>query len=102
MISVQVTYRIKPDFVEKNKKNIHNFLVDFKSMLTTKFLYNVYVKEDGLTFVHHSMYADEAMQQEVLNTPSFLAFQRERDEHGLIEAPSIEILTHIGSSMRTI
>jgi quinol monooxygenase YgiN len=99
MIAVQVTYKVKADFFEENKSNISAFLADFKAMHTSKFLYHVYVKEDGLTFVHVSMYENSEIQQQILNTPSFLAFQKQRDESGLIAAPVVEILKHLGSSL---
>lgn len=102
MIAVQVTYKVKAGFVEENKANINAFLADFKEMQTSRFLYHVYVKADGLTFVHVSMYESVAMQEQVLNTPSFLKFQQSRDESGLNELPIIENLTHLGSSISLI
>ncbi|MFN0254172.1 hypothetical protein [Pedobacter ureilyticus] len=102
MIAVQVTYKVKVDFVAENKSNISTFLADFKEMHTSRFLYNVYVKEDGLTFVHVSMYENAEIQQQVLNTPSFVKFQQRRDESGLAELPIIENLTHLGSSISLI
>lgn len=102
MITVQVTYKVKADFVEANRNNIAVFLADFKEMQTSRFLYHIYVKEDGLTFVHLSMYESEEIQQQVLNTASFIAFQKQRDENGLIEAPVIESLKHLGSSLSLV
>jgi hypothetical protein len=102
MIAVQVTYKINADFFEENKRNIAKFLADFKELRNSKFLYHVYVKDDGLTFVHLSMYENEQIQSEVLNIPSFLAFQRERDAKGLVVPPLIEDLQHLGSSISTV
>lgn len=101
MVAVQVTYKINADFVEVNKSNIATFLNDFKELRNSKFLYHAYVKEDGLTFVHVSMYQSEEIQQEVLSTPSFVAFQMQRDQN-LAEAPIIERLAHVGSSLGLI
>ena len=102
MIAVQVTYKVKVDFVEENKSNISAFLADFKEMHTSRFLYHVYVKEDGLTFVHVSMYENTEIQEKVLNTPSFIKFQEVRDQSGLTELPTIENLAHLGSSISLI
>lgn len=99
MIAVQVTYKVKADFVDQNKSNISVFLADFKEMLSSGFLYHVYVKADGLTFVHVSMYESEQVQEQVLNTPSFVSFQQKRDESGLTEAPVVEKMSHLGSSL---
>ena len=85
MISVIVTYKVKPEFVEHNKQNIQQFLADFKKFDTSQFQYNVYTKSDEMTFVHHSIYNDGNIQAELLNVPSFVAFQKARDQSGLAE-----------------
>jgi hypothetical protein len=99
MISVSVTYSVKPEFVELNKQNIAVFLSDFKELRSTIFFYNVYVKQDGLTFVHFSMYECAEIQNTILSVPSFIEFQRNRDESGLLAEPVIEVLDHLGSSL---
>jgi quinol monooxygenase YgiN len=98
MIAVIVTYKVKPEFVEQNKRHIQQFLKDFKQLDTSGFEYNVYTKEDNLTFVHHSIYRDEKIQAEVLNVPSFKEFQRLRDESGLNDTHKVEVLNVIGST----
>ncbi|AEA45294.1 hypothetical protein [Fluviicola taffensis] len=97
MISVIVTYQIKPEFVEQNKENIQAFLNDFEQLDASKFKYNVFVKEDGVSFVHYSQYSDEEMQNMLLNIKSFKAFQQMRDESGLNDSHRVEILQSIGS-----
>lgn len=99
MISVKVSYTVKPEFIDQNKNNISVFLADFKKLNTLNFLYNVYLQEDGLTFLHVSMYENEEVQNQILNVPSFLNFQKERDESGLDGMVSIESLQLIGSSL---
>lgn len=102
MISVKVSYTVKPEFAAKNKQNITTFLTDFKQLKQLKFLYNVYLQDDGLTFLHISMYENEEVQQLILATPSFLSFQQQRDESGLIVSPSIERLSLFGSSLGVV
>ena len=63
MISVMVSYKVKQEFVDQNKANIANFIKDFKQQDTSKFQYHVFCKQDGLTFVHHSIYQDENTQK---------------------------------------
>lgn len=92
MISVIVSYTVKPEFVSENKSNIQKFLNDFKNLDQTKFEYKVFVKEDSVTFVHFSNYENEAVQNEVLNIPSFKEFQRLRDESGLNDSHKVEFL----------
>ena len=98
MIVVIVTYTVKAEFVEQNKQHIQQFLRDFKNLDASGFEYNVYTKEDDLTFVHHSIYKDEKIQTEVLNVPSFKEFQRLRDESGLHDSHKVEVLTLVGST----
>ena len=95
MINVLVTYTVKPEFVSENKTNIQKFLDDFKKLDPTTFEYKVYLKEDGVTFLHSSNYINEEVQHEVLNVPSFKEFQRLRDESGLNGSHTIEILQPI-------
>ncbi|KPE49867.1 hypothetical protein [Chryseobacterium indologenes] len=95
MINVMVTYTVKPEFVSENKANIQKFLDDFQNLDQETFEYKVYVKEDGVTFLHYSSYINEEVQHEVLNVPSFKNFQRLRDESGLNGSHKVEILQSI-------
>lgn len=95
MINVMVTYTVKPEFVSENRTNIQKFLDDFKKLDPATFDYKVYLKEDGVTFLHSSNYINEEVQHEVLNVPSFKEFQRLRDESGLNGSHTIEILQSI-------
>ena len=96
MINVIVTYTVKSEFVSENKSNIQKFLSDFKALDQSKFEYKVFVKEDGVTFVHISNYENEEVQNMVLNIPSFKEFQRLRDESGLNDSHKVEILQYVG------
>lgn len=95
MINVIVTYTVNPEYVSENKTHIQKFLDDFKNLNQETFEYKVYVKEDGVTFLHYSNYINEEVQHEVLNVPSFKEFQRLRDESGLNGTHKVEILQSI-------
>lgn len=95
MINVIVTYTVKPEFVSENTSNIQTFLDDFKQLDQSTFEYKVYLKEDGITFLHYSNYINEEIQNEVLNTPSFKEFQKLRDESGLNGSHKVEFLQTI-------
>lgn len=95
MINVIVSYTVKPEFVSANKANIEKFLNDFKNLDQSTFEYKVFVKKDGVTFLHYSNYANEEVQHEVLNVPSFKEFQRLRDESGLNGSHKVEFLQSI-------
>lgn len=95
MINVIVSYTVKPEFVTENKTNLQKFLDDFKNLDQETFEYKVYIKEDGVTFLHYSNYINEEVQHEVLNVPSFKEFQKLRDESGLNGSHKVEILQSI-------
>ncbi|BAP33054.1 uncharacterized protein CHSO_4017 [Chryseobacterium sp. StRB126] len=95
MINVIVSYTVKPEFVPVNKANIQKFLNDFKNLDQSTFEYKVFVKEDGVTFLHYSNYSNEDVQHEVLNIPSFKEFQKLRDESGLNDSHKVEFLQSI-------
>lgn len=98
MIIVKVTYTVKPDFVQKNQENINLFMVDFKKLNTNNFQYVSYLCGDGKTFVHLSHYKNEEIQKLLLQVPSFLFFQKHRDDSGLEVLPQIEVMQLVASS----
>lgn len=97
MINVIVTYTIPKDFVETNKVNINRFLQDFKSLKQSEFSYRI-LQKDEQTFVHISKYLNEEIQKQLLNIPSFLEFQKQRDESCDDIQQKIEVLEFVGSS----
>lgn len=98
MIIVKVTYTVKPDFAQKNQENINLFMADFKKMNTNDFRYVSYLCEDGKTFVHISHYQNEEIQSRLLQVPTFLSFQKQRDDSGLEGLPKIEVMKVVASS----
>lgn len=98
MINVIVSYTIDKDFVTTNQRNIDRFLKDFNQLNQTQFSYRVLLKEDGQTFVHISKYATETIQKQLLNIPSFLDFQKQRDDSQQDIKQQIEVYTFKGSS----
>lgn len=98
MINVIVTYQVKPEFVAENKSNIKKFLKEFESLDNSKFNYSAFLDNDGLTFVHISNYENENIQNQVLNVPSFLEFQKRRDQSGLNNSHKVQLLEYVGST----
>lgn len=98
MINVMVTYTIEKDFVAENKANIAKFLEAFQQLDNNKFSYTVFVKEDGVTFVHIANYADEDIQKQLLAVPAFVEFQQKRDASSQNINHSFSVLNLIASS----
>lgn len=98
MIIVKVTYTVKPDFVIKNKEKINEFKKDFKKINSNEFRYIAYVGEDGKTFIHISMYKNEAIQKQLLAVKSFKLFQQQRNECGLEVWQKVEMMELVRAS----
>lgn len=96
-MTVKVTYSVKQEYAETNKAMIANFLKDLKKLETDPFLYSVYQKEDGVTFVHFSQFTSKTAQNDVLQVPSFVAFQKQRDQN-MASEHHLEILELVGAS----
>lgn len=94
MIGFKVTYTGKAEFVNKNQENINLFMSDFIELPNNDFRYTAYRLADGKTFVHLSHYKNEAVQKQLLVTPSF---QEQRDESGLEMLPQIEVMHPVAS-----
>lgn len=101
MIVVKVTYTVNNTYVSINKEMIQAFLTDFRKLDSAQFLYSVFQSEDGKTFIHTSQYKNKEIQQTLLNTPSFLHFQEQRDKN-LASEPTIEFLNYVGSSKEVL
>jgi hypothetical protein len=97
MIVVRATYTVNGEYADQNKEMVEAFLTDFKKLDSKQFLYSVFQMGDGKTFVHLSQYQNKGIQQELLNTPSFIQFQEQRDKN-LLSEPQIEFLDFIGAS----
>jgi len=97
MIVVKVTYTVNDAYINTNKEMVQAFLTDFKKLDSTQFLYSILQTEDGKTFIHTSQYKNKEIQQTLLNTPSFLRFQEQRDKN-LTSEPTIEFLNYVGAS----
>ncbi|MGE8426254.1 MAG: hypothetical protein ACN6O7_00190 [Sphingobacterium sp.] len=97
MIVVKVTYSVHDDYIHTNKKMIESFLEDFKRLDGTQFLYTILQSGESNSFVHISQYQNKEIQDQLLNIPSFLKFQEQRDKN-LATEPKIELMSFIGSS----
>ena len=97
MIVVKVIYTVNDAYVNTNEELIQKFLADFRKLDNSLFLYTILQSQDGKTFIHTSQYKNKEIQQKLLNTPSFLEFQEQRDKNLALE-PKIEFLNYIGAS----
>jgi hypothetical protein len=98
MNGVKVQYTVKEEYVETNKANIRQVMVDLRETNNTDILYSAWLLDDGVTFVHLVMRANDEAQKTVNELPSFQEFQRQLKASGPVAPPNAENLTYVGSS----
>jgi hypothetical protein len=69
MKSVKVQYTVKVEYAETNRKNIARVMADLRDLAHPGIKYSSFVLEDGKTFVHFGMYADQEALEVVNNLP---------------------------------
>lgn len=98
MKTVKVTYTVKPEYVQENKKHIDKFVGDLRELNNPGLQYTAHLGEDGKTFVHLATFDNEETQKILLGLESFKTFQKNRDNSGLESDPVIEELSVVASS----
>ncbi len=77
MKAVKVQYTVKEAYVETNKQNIQAVMAELKRINNPGIKYSSFVLDDGKTFVHFGMYADEEAMSVVGNLEVFQKFRQE-------------------------
>ncbi|MFC1922154.1 hypothetical protein ACFLY4_02605 [Chloroflexota bacterium] len=98
MKSVKVQYTVKTEYVETNKNNIARVMADLRELANPGIKYSTFVLDDGKTFVHFGMYADQEALDVVNNLPSFQSFREQLKSSGPEAPPKGEDLTLVDSS----
>ena len=98
MNAVKVQYTVKEEFVETNKINIQRVMVDLKESNITDIKYSSFLLDDGKSFVHFVLRANDEAQKSLSDLPSFQEFQRQLRESGPEVPPNAENLTLVGLS----
>ncbi len=80
MISVLVTYRVKPDRVEENERLVRAVYESLAEAGHPDVHYATFKKDDGRTFVHLAFFPSPEAQQKLGALPAFQEFQ-----HGIAE-----------------
>lgn len=97
MKTVRVQYKVKPEYAETNKANIAKVMGDLRKLNDEGIKYTTFTFEDGLTFMHFTMFKDEAGQKILNDLESFKQFASELKASGLTEPPKVENLTLVAS-----
>ena len=98
MNAVKVQYTVKAEYVETNKANIQRVMADLREINSPDIQYSAFLLDDGKSFVHFVMRANDEAQKTVSELPSFQEFQRQLKASGPEAPPDAESLTFVGSS----
>ncbi|ASZ15117.1 ankyrin repeat domain-containing protein [Chitinophaga pendula] len=98
MQAVKVSYTVQPSFVAQNQANIAVALEELRQQNNPDIRYHVFLDPDGQTFHHLAIYRGPEVAKALLEMPSFLEFQRQRDESGLVAPPQITPLSWVNGS----
>ena len=98
MKSVNVQYTVKTEYAETNKNNIARVMSDLRELADPGIKYSSFVLEDGKTFIHFGMYADQEALDVVNNLPSFQSFREQLKSSGPESPPKGDDLTLVDSS----
>ena len=98
MKSVKVQYTVKAEFAETNKANISQIMADLIDLTNPGIKYSAFVLEDGKTFLHFGMYADQEALDVVNNLSSFQTFRSQLKASGPEVPPKGDDLTLVDSS----
>ena len=77
MNAVKVQYTVKESYVETNKQNIRKVMEALRATNHPDIKYSAFLQDDGQTFVHFVMRANEEAAQILSNLEAFQQFQQQ-------------------------
>ena len=97
MKAVQVTYTVKPEFVETNKANIRKVMDAIKASPISGMYYSSSVKEDGVTFVHTNIAKNDETMSKLNDVQEFTDFRMALKASEPVAPPQQTKLTPVGA-----
>jgi hypothetical protein len=98
MRAVKVEYTVKPEYVETNKANIQKVMAELKNMGDVGVMYSTYIKEDGCSFVHFSIYRDVEGPNIIPELETFKIFRDQLKAEGVVTPIQSVNLAMVGRS----
>ena len=77
MNAVKVEYTVKEAYVETNKANIAKVMAAVRKLNNPDLKYCTFLLDDGVTFVHLALRANEAANAILGEMPEFQSFQQQ-------------------------
>ena len=97
MNAVKVQYTVKPEYSETNKKNIERVMDALKEVGSPDIRYSAYLLDDGKTFVHFVMRANDEAGNLLSNLEAFQDFQQQLRDSGPEAPPKANRANSCGS-----
>lgn len=98
MIITHIRYTVKAEYVAQNKANIGPVMEELRASGRTDIRYSVFEEDDGKTFNHWALFANEEARKVFGALESFKAFQAALPEDSREVQPTATNLTLVGSS----
>jgi hypothetical protein len=96
--AVKVQYTVKAEYVETNKKNIARVMSDLREVNSPDIRYSVFLLDDGKTFLHLVMRANDEAGSILSNLEAFRDFQRQLRNSEPESPPKAEDLTLVDTN----
>ncbi len=97
MKSVKVTYQVKLEFVEQNKKNIQTVMNYLKDNPIKGMYYSSYQLDDEGAFMHINFAHDEVTMNKLNDVKAFVDFRMQLKASKPIEAPKSQEIELVGA-----
>ena len=91
-------YTVKAEYAAHNKENIRRVVDELRALRRTDIRYSVFVEDDGKTFSHLLLYADEEAKKVFLSLEAFKLFLAELEASHPEVPPKVTHLTPVGST----
>jgi hypothetical protein len=98
MIIRQNRCTVKGEYAEQNHELISQVVEDLRALHRTDIRYSVYVEDDGKTFLHLLLCANEEAEQLFFGLPAQQAFQAGLVASHLEEPPTMGTLHLVGAT----
>lgn len=97
MNAVKVQYTVKESFVETNKQNINKVMAALKELNNPYIKYTAFLLDDGKTFVHFAMQANDEAAHILPDLEAFQQFQQQLKASQPEVPPKVENLNLVAS-----
>jgi quinol monooxygenase YgiN len=98
MKAVKVTYSVKPEYVEENKKNIRKVMDALKANPIKGMLYSSFTDDENPnTFIHINMATDDNVMRKINGIQEFKDFQQALKTSRPISPPKATKLKLVGA-----